>query len=114
MMGIPEQLAVSFRNAVFAYDNVQRWLGPDHDPKIPSRDEAYKDRTIVEIAEMCSVYNDPLPDEVYNDLRSLAPNLGKDLAKTYSAAGALLRQMYLDLMEQRRRMGWKPIPPRGR
>jgi hypothetical protein len=55
-----------------------------------------------------------LPDEVYNELRSLAPNLGKDLAKTYSAAGALLRQMYLDLMEQRRRMGWKPIPPRGR
>jgi hypothetical protein len=108
MMDIPEQLAVSFLNAVSEYDNLQRWLGGDHDPKIPSRDEAYTDRTIVEIATMCSAYDDPLPVDTYKYLRSLAPNLGKDLPKTYSAAGLLLRQMYLDLIEQRRRTGWKP------
>jgi hypothetical protein len=106
--GIPTALEKTFRNAVFAYINAQRGVGGDWDPRPATGDMTYWNKTIGDIAIMASIYDDPLPEDIFETLRALAPQGRRDFPQTFAAAGLLLSAMYEDHLKELRSKGIEP------
>jgi hypothetical protein len=89
---IPDGLVQAFHDAVRQLD-AWNWVG--REPVIALDEEDCRSyRSIGRIADYASIFNDPVPDDIYNDLCRVARPATNRLPTTFEAGGKLLRRAY--------------------
>ena len=58
-------------------------------------------RSIGSIADYASIFDDPMPDDIYDDLCRVVRSRRKPIGVTFEAGGKLLRRAYDELIDQR-------------
>lgn len=92
---IPEEYVKAFRNAVVSYIHLRKG-----EPEQPLRLDG-NDYSIDEIADLISIFDDPMPDDIYETLSSMARPVGDSglAGKTFKdgARALYLIRLYRDL-----------------
>jgi len=92
---IPQDLVDAFRGAIQAF-NTWRWEGP-----VPMLRFAGRPFPFYTIAQFVSVFDQDMPDDIYQTLYSLGNGNGGPEGKTFADGGLYLRRLYEDLREHR-------------
>ena len=58
-------------------------------------------RSIGSIADYAAIFDDPMPDDIYDDLCRVVRSRRKPIGVTFEAGGKLLRHVYDELVKQR-------------
>jgi hypothetical protein len=96
---IPDGLVQAFHEAIHQLDG-WNWVG--REPVVSLDEEDCRShRSIGSIADYASIFDDPMPDDIYDDLCRVVRSGQKPIGVTFEAGGKLLRRVYDELIDQR-------------
>jgi hypothetical protein len=96
---IPDELVQAFHEAIQQLDG-WNWVG--REPVVSLDEEDCRSyRSIGSIADYASIFDDPMPDNIYNDLCRVARAGQKPIGVTFEAGAKLLRHVYDEVVDQR-------------